>query len=79
MRKLKANDVMENESELVIHDFGNLSSQVIRVSSNFQELENEAERMNQLFTQGGHSNFKAEVLKDSVPVYRWQVDGRFNK
>lgn len=55
-------DDMKNEYQLVLHDYGNLSMQIIQESTEVRTLEVMAERMNYLFAQAGKSKqFEATV------------------
>ncbi len=79
MAKLNKDDIMYYDSELVVHNYDELTMQIIRISDNIKELEKEAKNLNNMFNISVPCSFKAEVLIESVPVYRWQVDGRFKK
>lgn len=59
---------LKPEFQLVLHDFGNLSLQIIQESTEKRCLEAMAERMNFLFIQAAKDKqFKAEVYSLTKP------------
>lgn len=71
--ELDPNEIVHFDSQLILHDFGNLSCQVVSISDNVQELRDMAEKLNKVFIEAGmQSQFEAQVSIESVPVYRWQ-------